>query len=353
MMNWRKKQFGQTECDLRSCLAHVGDAHLEAERENEKIRKIEEQKQKNRKLAQQRGKIATDNLKSKAAGRKDTIKEKRVVTVSTQVTDSIDVQSDSSLSSSSVSSICSVIVIDDTPKVVNKKKPIDILPKRKRLTPTKKKSPTKSKQKSRTDDYDPTIFESINSSVSTTDVSTSSPLFQPQVITRISDMLGQSNKTSKPSATSIVTDPLVKKTYKLTSPTKTTKSPVKKPLLKTKIVPIVKPSASKALSVPTKAQKVKAQVPTKPPAANRKHFVPEFVQKKPSSTITTTEHEKNSTNSQKVKFYDHANRFSKEYDGNVSLSEEVVKITPLNAWDEAQKEIGSEQIHQRQLADAR
>lgn len=84
----------------------------------------------------------------------------------------------------------------------------------------------------------------------------------------------------------------------------------------------------------------------------RKHFVPEFVKGKPSSFSSSTSLAKPSATTtksnssiqmtpqrkSKVQFYDHANKFSRQYDGNIDVIEQVQNVIPLNAWDEAKKD---------------
>ena len=75
----------------------------------------------------------------------------------------------------------------------------------------------------------------------------------------------------------------------------------------------------------------------------RKHFVPEFVSG--SSSTATTQRQSSS----KVHFYDHANKYAKQYDGNIDLIEKVVKVTPLNAWDEARRDIELDDVKRNEL----
>lgn len=352
LTNWRQKQTDKAERDYRAGLARVGEAHLMAEHENEIRRKVEEQKRRNHKLALRRGQLAHQQMKGKgtsktagaAAAKKDVVKEKRVVTIATTVA---DYDSDSSVSSSSsASSVCSVILVED--KSEKEKRKISKSPRKKSQTPSPKRSPRQPKHHSPpTRDYDPSRFDSMNSG---TDVSTSSPLFEPRTITRISEMLGKKDKkTSRPLATIEKSPTLIKKTYKLTSPMKIAKSPMKKPILRTQTLPYTKPSGMKVMIKAKFPTKKNVKTPTKATTLERKHYVPEFVKKKPTATVTSGA----LADPSKVKFYDHANRFSKEYAGNIDLVEEVDKNAPLNAWQEAQKEISREQIYRRQIVDTK
>lgn len=80
----------------------------------------------------------------------------------------------------------------------------------------------------------------------------------------------------------------------------------------------------------------------------RKHFVPEFVKGQSSSTINRND----STTPQRrsrVQFYDHANKFTRHYDGNIDLEETLQSIIPLNAWDEAKRDIVLDEVKRSEL----
>lgn len=73
----------------------------------------------------------------------------------------------------------------------------------------------------------------------------------------------------------------------------------------------------------------------------REHFVSEFVKTKSKEIATKKDSSVQTTlkTSSTVQFYDHVNKFSSEYEGNLDLEERLLNIIPLNAWDEAKQEI--------------
>lgn len=339
MLNWRQKQIAATEKDYKHCLDHIGDAHAAAEYENAKQQKIDEQREKNRRLALKRGKIAMDKLKSesnmKQTKSNKSIKEKKVIDHSKKVIDSPDSSSSSSSSTTSPSSSsdCSVA------SVIEKKKKPEIKAKIAPISSKSSVSPRSSKSKIKSNvrimDYNPMKYASANSSPAT-DVSLSDvPLDEsPPFITKISDLLGR--KPLKPLRSS----PYIAKTYKLEkSPVQMRNTPKKagqKPQINS-----VSTRLSRTIQTPTKTS---GKSPMKM-LPERKHFVPEFVKQKPSiqlkkdSSIQTTPQF-----SSKVQFYDHANKFAKQYSSSIDVEERILNILPLNAWEEAKKDAESDKL---------
>lgn len=347
LLKWRQKQVGSLELDYKKCLEQVGEAHRAADRENAKQQLIEEQKEKNRKMALKRGKIAAEKIKEnkskpKAANPSESCKGKQVVIVSKKVDISPDTTSCSTTSSSSTSSsdssVCSVILVE------KKKKP-DTKTNNELYTPSispKRSSMARSPAKKSA--YNPLRFASANNS-SATDVSlTDSPMSDPPpLITKVSELLGR--KTGTKSSISLRSSPHVAKTYKLDkSPVTsriTTKKTVQKPQINT-----VSSRLSRVIKTPTKTSG-KSPLKVLP---ERKHFVPEFVKLKSStSTSRNSAVQTVPQHSSKVQFYDHANRFSRQYDGNIDLHEHVQNIVPLNAWEEAQRDVQLDEIKRHEL----
>lgn len=194
------------------------------------------------------------------------------------------------------------------------------------ISPKANKSPTKIRE------YNPMRYASANDS-SGTDISmTDSPMSdQPPQITRVSDLLGK--KSTKPNV--LRSSPYIAKTYKLDKSPVSSRNPVKRPNTKPQINS-VSSRLSRIIQAPTKSSG-KSPVKILP---DRKHFVPEFVKpktcelgtKKDSSVQTTPKI------SSTVHFYDHANKFSSKYEGNLDLEERLLNTVPLNAWDQAKQE---------------
>lgn len=352
LLNWRQKQIGQTESDYKSCLANVGVAHLAAQRENEKIKIIEQQKVKNRKLALQRGKIAAEKIKLAKQPAGNRVKETRVVTVATQVEDSSDTDSDSStMSSSSASSVCSVIMVKDKRESVNKRISS-------KYSPKKMDSTVKFNHKS--GEYNAGNYISMSSSTSTeVSLVCSPPNEIIPTITRISDMLKRSpTKFTSTDASNHKSENYIRKTFTLdTSSAMPRSSPPKRTILKPPVLRNMKTSAIRpktlANKTTTKTNLTKVQqIARKPLKSNAVHFVPQFVKSKPSSDQYKKQTTAPSANN-KVQFYDHANRFQKEYERNISLVEEIEDTVPLNAMQEAAMERKLEQNYLKELAGAR
>lgn len=354
LQNWRQKQIGQIDKNYKTCLEHVGDAHLAAERENEMQRKFDEQKEKNRKLAQRRGKLAAQQLKGTTNMATTTINDKKSKIVpNIQSTTSFS-DSDTSTSStiSSESSVCSVVLAKPKNSSANLKSKVSPAKIKSKVSPTKfksntlpKKSPAKVKWSSKSPEYDPTKFASFNSS-SATDISLMDSLINdsPPVITKVSEMLRKSDPLN----------PRIAKTYKLSnSPSKQSQSISKlsrkplKPEVKTKLTTI----SSHINKTPSKRSKSCERSST---ISERKPYVPEFIKIKDSNlgSAMPKMHPSNALR-QKVQFYDHSNRFSKEYDGTMDLEQKEQEIIPPNAWQEAAKEISRQRIMNRPITDLR
>lgn len=334
MLNWRQKQIGQKDKDFKSCLEQVGEAHLAAERENMAQRRFEEQKEKNRKLALKRGKLAAQKIKGELKLNKCKpikVPEKRV-NIKPMATEAED-DSDSSISSET-SSDESVIFIESNKDAISKPKTDSSLAK------MPKSSPLNVKWSHETDDYDPTKFTSINSST-TTDISlTDSPAFDsPPVISKVSKLLQKSHSS----------DPRISKTYKLTKSQN-------------------KSSQNRFSTPPEKEQKVKTKITTISSRLKKGHddspgqiglekkqFVPEFVKNKsvPSTNRVGQLNQVSNALRQKVNFYDHCNRFSKQYESAISLEENVHEIVPPNAWEDAERDIQRQRELNRSKLDMR
>lgn len=287
-----------------------------------------------------RGKTAAQKLKEDKDKMKpnqpvNNVKEKKVVTISTKITSSPE-SSDSSTSSTSSSDSpnCSVLVEDKRKPTVKTKTNA------KTVIPPKKKSLEQAKSSIRTV-YNPQRFASANNS---SDVSlTDSPMSDgpPPFITTVSDLLGR-----KPVRPALRSSPYIAKTYRLDKSPVATRTTTKKTPQKEQIN-AVSSRLSRVIKTPSKTSG-KSPMKVLP---ERKHFVPEFVKGKrstvtrnDSSLIETTPHR-----SSRVQFYDHANKFSRKYDGNFDLEEYVQKVTPLNAWDEARRDISRNELESNQL----
>lgn len=333
MLNWRQKQIGQKDKDYKSCLEQVGKAHLAAERENMRQLRIEEQKEKNRKLALKRGKLAAQKMKGELKLNKCKpikVPEKRV-NIKSMAT---GVKDDSNMSiSSETSSDISVILVESKKDVISK-------PTTDSWDRIPKKSPLNVKWSHEISDYDPTRFTSINSST-TTDISlTDSPICDsPPVISKVSKLLQKSNSS----------DPRISKTYKLTkSPNKSSQNrfstpPQKEQKFKTKITTI------------SSRFKKSCDESSGQTDSEKKQFVPEFVRNKsvPSTNRIGQLNQVSNALRQKVNFYDHFNRFSKQYESAISLEKNVHENVPSNAWEEAELVIQRQRVLNRSKSDIR
>lgn len=352
LLKWRQQQIAQTEGDYKKCLYEVGAAHLAAEHETEKMKRIDAQRAKNRKLALHRSKLAAEKVKAKRLSNgKGRAKETQVHTVATQVENLLSAESDSdaasSLSSlSSASSVCSVIVRKD----------------KKEIPPMKFKSPGKGAKmkKAEANDYRAEKFISMNGSTST-DASLS--IASPPVakFTRVSDLLKKKSFHSVPAAPaaaaakiqSVVTKPYVSKTFKLDkSGVEPRRSPIKKTIIKSVAARSGKSGATHPASLTVQPIKKKTPIVKKAPLTKYdiKPYVPQFIKSKRPTAASAAE---TATTSQKVQFYDHSNRFSKEYENKLDLIENYDATTPLNAMQEAEMERVREKTYSLEMAKAR
>lgn len=347
LLNWRQKQINNTEKDYKHCLSQFGQAHLAAERENVKQRQINEQHQKNRQIALKRGKLAAEKIKSdsnmKSSTQTRAVKAKTVIDHSKKVafqTPETSSSSDSSsatttpTSSSSNSSTPSVILVETKKKPEMKVKKIVPVPSKSVISQKANKSPLKIRE------YNPMHYTSANNS-SATDVSMTDNSMSdtPPLITKVSDLLGK--KSTKPNG--LRSSPYIAKTYKLDQSPVSSRNPVKRPIAKPQINS-VSSRLSRTIQTPTKSSG-KSPIKMLP---ERKHFVPEFVKTKPKEKIDTkkdTSVQTTPQTSSKVQFYDHANKFSSEYESNLDLEERLLNIIPLNAWDEAKQEMHSDRLN--------
>ncbi|XP_055294791.1 uncharacterized protein LOC129564663 [Sitodiplosis mosellana] len=335
VLKWRQKQLGIIEQDYQTRLAQIGEAHLNAARENDRQQQFEEQKEKNRRLALKRGKIAAQKLKEeqnmKPTKQTNKVKEKQVVTVSKKVESSPETSSDSSTSSSSSSdsSTASVILVEDKkkPQVKNKIPAVS----KSVISPKKKTSSTMVKPT----EYNPSRYASANNSTATDFSLTDSPMSDPPpLITKVSDLLGR--RPAIKSTTSLRSSPHIAKTYKLDKSPVSTRSVTRKTPQKSPMNAISS-RLSRVIKTPSKTSG-KSPMKVLP---ERKHFVPEFVR---GSTSTAT-----TQRPSKVQFYDHANKYTRQYDGNIDLIEKVQKVTPLSAWDEARRKIELDEVKRTEL----
>lgn len=337
LLNWRQKQIKSTELDYKHCLSQIGQAHSAAERENVKQRQIDEQHQKNRQVALKRGKLAAEKLKidsnMKSTTQTKTAKAKAVTDHSKKVvfqTPSSSSSTSTTTTPSSASSSCStpsVKLVETKKKPELKVRTIVPVPSKPTISQKANKSPIKIRE------YNPTRYASANNS-SATDVSmTDSPMSDPPPpqITKVSDLLGK--KSTKPNA--LRSSPYIAKTYKLDKSPVSSRNPMKKPIIRSQINS-VSSRLSRTIQTPTKSSG-KSPVKMLP---ERKHFVPEFVKPKPKDLATKKDTSVQTTpnTSSKVRFYDHANKFSSEYKSNLGLEERLLNTAPLNAWDEAVQE---------------
>lgn len=339
LLKWREKQKGVIETDYRKCMEQFGEAHLNAVRENARQEQFERQKEKNRKLALKRGKIAVQKLKEekqmKLTKQANKVKEKQVESIAKDVDNSPESISDSSTSSSSPtdSSDASLIVVDNRKKSnVNIEIPSTSL---KPTVPPKKSPPSKVKPPVRSIEYNPSRYTSANNSTATDLSLTDSPMSDPPpLITKISDLLGR--RPILKSRISLQSSPHIAKTYKLekspvSSRCVTRKTPQKQPIntVSSRLSRIIKSPSNISGKSPMKV------------LPERKQFVPEFVRSNSSGTT--------SERPSKVQFYDHANKYSKMYEGNLDLIEKVQSVTPLDAWEEARKDIELDEVKRNEL----
>lgn len=319
--------MGLMDKNYKSCMEHVGEAHLAAERETEKQQKIDEQKEKNRRLALKRGKLAAQTLKSNLKLNKTKDNKIQCKKAAPKIVEISDESDDSTSStSSSDSSICSVITNSRKSGTENKSKVAMVQNKSNTLP---KRSPLKVKWSTKTPDYDPSRFTSINSSTATDVSLTDSPMSDPPpVITKVSQLLQKTNPT----------DPRVAKTYKLTN------SPNKPNTVK----PVQKPIKNKISTISSRFNKSPSKINNRDKSGlnkvtDKKHFVPEFVKSK-SPFKSSSFAQPSSSLRQKVQYYDHSNRFLKEYDGAIGLEKEVHESVPYDAWQEAKQEIQRQKV---------
>lgn len=362
----------------------VGNAHLAAERENERIRKIEEQQAKNRKLALKRGNAAIKNeqmnrLKANKSKRKttDAVKQVQLVTVSTQVDDSLNTSDLSLTSTSSGSSVISVDLgsFNRQPSKVskitrdsslNRKTTINASPKTRArsISPQKvssvirspKKAPISSRvsrSPSKTKQYKPENYMSMSTS---TDLSTlSSTEDSAPKITRISEMFNNNQGEGVPyvkqrARTVTVTSnafpkrPILKNHNVSAEKRSHKEQPLKRTPLKRPPFRVQKTPQKQTNSLTTTAQSKKNQ------------YVPLFRDYNVKRNISqVNETESAPAAHHKVQFYDHANRFSKDYDASLIIEDDSprTEIGAQNAMEEAKKERELDEIRLIGLAAAR
>lgn len=219
-----------------------------------------------------------------------------------------------------------MILIETKKKPEIKTKKIVPVPSKSPVSPKANKSPIKIRE------YNPMRYTSANNS-SATDVSITdnSMCDTPPLITKVSDLLGK--KVTKPNG--LRSSPYIAKTYKLDKSPVSSRHPVKRPITKPQINS-VSSRLSRTIQTPTK---ISGKSPVKM-LPERKHFVPEFVKSKSKESDAKKDRSVQTTpkTSSKVQFYDHAKKFSSEYESNIDLEERLLNIIPLNAWDEAKME---------------
>lgn len=362
----------------------VGNAHLAAERENERIRKIEEQQAKNRKLALKRGNIAIKNEQMnrlKATKPKhDSVKQVKLVTLSTQVDDSINTSDLSLTSSSSGSSVVSVELVNfkKQPAKISKITRDGSLNRKsggaseirsRSISPQKSsnfaRSPTKSPRTNRisrsatspsktkqykAEDY----MSSLGTSTDFSALSSTDDLVPK--ITKISDMVNK-NQKSKENEIAYLVKP------RLRTVTVTSNAFPKRPILKNHNVQHInkRPQSEQPLKrtplkrapfrVPLKQSSSSSVTPTK-----KKQYVPLFKDYSGKRTISqTNENEPLIPMQQRVQFYDHANRFSKDYDASLIIEDDTPRtgMIKTTAMEEAKKERELDEIRLMKLAEAR
>lgn len=331
MFNWRQKQIGQKDKDYKSCLKQVGEAHLAAEHENMKQHRIEEQKEKNRKLALKRGKLAAQKIKGEL--KLNECKPIKLPEKRSKKPITTEAKDDSDFSISSETSTDSSVIF-----VVSKEGAISKSTTDGSWAKMPKRSPSNVKWSNDIIDYDPTKFTSINSST-TTDISlTDSPICDsPPIISKVSKLLQKSNPSN----------PRISKTYKIT------KSPKKSPQIRFSTPP-EKEKTTKITTISSRLKKSRDETLGKT-ELEKKQFVPEFVRNKSVSSTNRIGKLDQVSNAlrQKVNFYDHSNRFSKQYESAISLEENVHENVPPNAWEEAENDIQRQRLLNRSKSDIR
>lgn len=391
LYNWQKREFEKAKVDFTNCLVSVGNAHLAAERENERIRQIEQQHEKNRKLALKRGNVAIQKEQmNRSKGNKinrnakDAVKEARLVTVSTQVDDTLDTSDSSITSSSSASSVISVELTPSKNAKFRRDGSLDrrntsetakvrfrsLSPQKQRVliqSPTKTKKPpvrstvvTKSAKSipSPSKQYQP---EDYMSSLSlSTDQSTVYASDESVVkITRISDILSKRQietkenvSKQKPRTLTVTSSASPKrsilKNSNNTSVLKNKRLHNEQPLKRT---PLKRP--------PFRMQKTPnrtAKAPTSTGPAQKKQYVPLFLDRNGKRTASQLNNAEEPPVQHRVQFYDHANRFTKNYDASLVVEEDSTPRTTvgaLNAMEEAKRERELDEVRLRKLAAAR
>lgn len=348
LLKWRQQQIAQAKGDFKTCLYQVGAAHMAAERETDKMREIDAQRIRNRKLATQRGRLAAKKVKAKkTANEKTHVKESQVHTVATQVDDEWlcdESDDDATLTSSaSESSVCSIVARKDT-KIISPKK-----------------HDAFGQSTSKDNDYVAEKFISISSST-LTDISLGVESPPVTNFTRVSDLLKKSStvtahapaETAAKSET-LVTRPYVSKTYKLdTRSVEPPRSPPKKMTVKALASKAAKTCSTHPARASTHPLK-KAPIASRAPSAKYviKPYVPQFIKSKPASTAATRSATDAAKVPPKVQFYDHLNRFSREYPGRLDLIESHDAPPPRNAMEEAKLERERERINLLEMAKAR
>lgn len=342
LIKWKQKNFTQTDADYKATLMQVGEAHRAAHHETQKMKQIENQKLKNRKIALQRGKLAAEKQKSrKTPVKKSNLQEKRVVTVATQIDDSLNEDTDSSDSSmSSASSVCSVIVV----------KTKKISPTKKRISPIKKKfTPVKLKSKKNDEIYKPEQFMSTCTSTITDismDISSDSTI--PR-ITKISEILKKPSKLTMPDESpEIITRPYIAKTYKIDTSAHEPRKSTPKQTISKSLEKIAKamPTRSGGILVNPIKKKTTSLASKKTPAKNMNihPYIPRFLPE--TSKPITSE-------APKVKFYDRLCMQEKEYEQKLSIIENRSDKMPLSAMEEATIERIRDDNYLRETAEMR
>lgn len=396
--------MGKAKSDLELCIEAYGGAQLAAQQEIGKAKQIDQQREKNRKMALLREKQALARLaaqKPKPVARKGTTAtvvqepKKRSVTVATQVNDSVNSSNLSSSSSvSSLSSLYSSILADtshdDRPATFAEKLRSEFRPKsaiKKGQKPLSRDgSDVEVANLSRTS-YDTSLDNDSKRRHSTSNhsevveivdltESDSSELLVTQnapTITRVSDLLKgtrASNNAGETDQAPRLKSSLHKRSSQEELPPKSppkpiivkpktperTKSPkpiLKKPRLtptspKLQPKPILKKAVNKLQKTPKKPA-VKQVTGTEKP---RSHYVPRF-----TTNINPNDQQPGTSGMQKtVQFYDHANRYAKEYDlpTNIVQRDDETGATALqNAFEETQKNTQLEQRRILEFAEAR
>lgn len=340
LIKWKQKNFAQTNKDYKATLLKVGEAHRAAQHETQKMKQIESQKLKNRKIALQRGIVAAEKRKTQNTPAKSTnLQEKRVATVATQIDHSLNDDTDSSDSSmSSGSSVCSVIVV----------KTKKISPSKKKISPKKiKATPVKLKAKINEQMYTPEQFMSTCAST-VTDISMdiSSDSTTPR-ITKISEILKKPSKLSmQEEHSTIFTQPYTTKTYKVdTSAHEPRKSTPKQQKSKTlQKISKTKPTRPGGILVNPIKKKSLASKKTSAKNMNIHPYIPRFL---PESNRPNT------PEAPKVKFYDRLCMQEKEYDQKISIIETTSDKVPLSAMEEAAIERIRDDNYLREAAEMR